>query len=201
MTFGVIARSAEGATKQSKLRLLRSLRSLAMTLLAFCSLSSVIYAADFNTEDAKRQYRAYLEQLKQLNQQYKQITGQIAQVVKEEGLPTWEKAPAEAEISKMVTAAYGDSRVHQTDKEIRVYLELPGLLRNTMKVALETPQTLRVTAQKRVAEDVANVDQKIDLPAAAIEKGAKAKYADGVLEITLPKDAPRTTTAGAIPIY
>lgn len=163
-------------------------------------LASPVWSADAATEDAKATYRAYLQQLKQLNQQYKQITGQIAEVVKEEGLPTWEASPAEKQISDMVSAAYVDPRVRQTDKEIRVYLELSGLLRNTIKVALENSQTLKVTAQKRVADDVSSVEQKVELPAAALEKGARARYTDGVLEVTLPKDLAKPTSSSTIPV-
>jgi HSP20 family molecular chaperone IbpA len=170
---------------------MKTLRVIAFAVMTLGIATVPGIAADAATEDAKQQYRAYLQQLKNLNQQYKQITGQIAEVVKEEGLPTWEASPAEGQISQMVNAAYGDSRVRQTDQELKVYLELPGLLRNTIKVNLENGQTLRVTAQKRVADEAVNVDQKVNLPVPALEKGSKAKYQDGILEITLPKGIPQ----------
>ena len=100
----------------------------------------------------------------------------------------------------MAAVAYSDSRIKQTDKEVHVFLELPGLLRSTIKVAMDDTQTLHVTGQKRVADEVAEVDQKVGLPVPALEKGAKAKYQDGILEVTLPKDTPKPAQTFAIPV-
>ena len=57
-------------------------------------------------DQARVDYRAYLEQLKALNQQYKEVTGELKTIVQEEGLPVWnENAGA---LFDILLKCYGD---------------------------------------------------------------------------------------------
>ena len=119
-----------------------------------------------NLAQAKTEYKAYLEQLKAMSAQYKQITGEVTKVLKEEGVPTWDEnsggikmmpyqdqpAPATAAQSAPMPAIgsqnYGASDVLLTDREVIVRMDLSGFSKDNIKVRIKEGKELIVTAQR-----------------------------------------------------
>lgn len=144
-------------------------------------------------EKARQDYRAYLEQLKTLNRQYKEITAETARIVKEEGLPQWD----EATDSLIVAPAAPPPSIQQTDKEMTVSVELPGLRRESIKVSVVDDLILKISAAHKSSSSL--VEKRVRLPAPAEGKDARAAYEDGVLTVTLLK-APTAKKEVLVPV-
>lgn len=140
-------------------------------------------------ERAKEDYRTYLKKLKGLSAQYKEITGEIKDVIREEGIPVWDDTTGEITISHDLdlTAPAGakDSKTRQTEKEMIVTTELPGLRRETIRVTIVDNKVLRILGQKKM--DGEKVERLIELPAIAKDQGPKTKYEDGILTVWIQK--------------
>ncbi len=90
--------------------------------------------------------------------------------------------------------------VKETDKEVRVTAELPGLEEKDVEVTL-TEGTLTIKGEKREEHDEEKGDvfrserrygmfeRSIALPSGIDANGAKASFKKGVLKVTLPKTA------------
>ena len=81
---------------------------LSFVSLTFFLTTATLAAAQSNDQNAaydqaRQDYRGYLQQLKVLNQQYKQITGEMSKIIKEEGVPSWDMGVAES--GKTIAAA------------------------------------------------------------------------------------------------
>ena len=174
------------------------------------SISSTAYAAnqvsdqDVSIERAKQDYRLFLQQLKQLNSQYKAVTNQMREVIKEEGVPAWdmgEGVPEPADVSTPGT--FADADIRETDKEIFVKMDLPGMQKDKITVKIEDFKILRVKGEResekvtekttqagytsRIERQHGAFERLIELPALADDKKTQAKYENGVLTITLKK--------------
>ncbi len=119
-----------------------------------------------NLAQAKSDYRAYLQQLKAMSAQYKEVTGEVKKVLKEEGVPTWDEneggikmmpyqdqpAPAATAQSAPMPAIgsqnYGASDVLLTDREVIVRMDLSGFSKDNIKVRIKKGNELIVTAQR-----------------------------------------------------
>ncbi len=147
---------------------------------------------------AKQDYRAYLAQLKQLNSQYKQITGQISQVLKEEGIPSWDSKTDSLTFDKPLslgtTGATSDAIIQQTDKEMHISVDMPGLKKNTIKAQILDMKVLKITASRVLQGETIPIEKIIQLPEPAQDKGTEAKYEDGVLNVKIPKAAKKEIT-------
>jgi len=88
--------------------------------------------------------------------------------------------------------------VQETDDEVYVRLEIPGM--DSQDFELEVADhTLRVSGQKRVENEESrgrvyaaesaygHFERLVPLPAEVSQEGAKARYRNGVLRVTLPK--------------
>ena len=175
--------------------------------LSLCSLAP-LYAAQDNDpamDQAKRDYRTFLEQLKELNKQYLQVSDQIREVVKDEGLPTWDTGPDVIGTDDKPASTLGGTDIKQTDKNIVVTMDLPGVDKKSIKVSLEEGKLLRVHAERNTEKEELNdskngqytrverqhgvFERVIELPAMANEKASPdARYDNGVLIISVPKD-------------
>ncbi len=153
------------------------------------------WAADDNSDPyagAKVDYRAYLQQLKALSAQYKQITGEMKEVIKEEGIPVFDENTGEITMQKNLdfSPAAGSGDVSETDKEMTATVEMPGLKKNSIRASIVEGRTLKVIGERK--SDGQAVQRLVQLPAIAKDKGHRAKYEDGVLTVTVPKAAPAT---------
>ena len=176
----------------------------------------VLADTNSNTNDpayqqAKQDYRAYLDQLKQLRAQYHQITSQVQKIVAEEGIPTWDQKSDQIVMTHQLPVAentmpstvFGDADIKETDKNMIVKMDLPGLSKDKIKIKLEDNQVLKVSGSRETeTEEQKNpqdarytqverhqgaFERAIKLPAPAKESGTQAKYENGVLTITIPK--------------
>ena len=113
------------------------------------------------------------------------------------GIPVWvpnpeARAPAPAPFRMDVT---------ENEKEYRVMAELPGVKKEDINITINGPE-VAVAAEMKYEKDVKNGDtvlrsersygkiQRAFSFAQEIDEAAvQAKYADGVLELTLPKKA------------
>ena len=150
------------------------------------------------TEQAKQDYKVFLEQLKALNGQYKEITNQIKEVVKEEGVPTIDDETGEMQIVKpdadwgdrkqnWAGPSFGEADIKETNKEMIVKIDLPGAKKEELKVRLENNRVLRVYGQSDSVRLHGRFQRRVELPALARESGIDARYENGVLTVRVPK--------------
>ena len=90
--------------------------------------------------------------------------------------------------------------VRETDDAVVVTMDLPGVDKQDVDIAI-TDDELRVAAERKTETEVTEKDyhkqertyrmfeRMVKLPVAVKIDEAKAKLADGVLEVTLPKEA------------
>lgn len=162
---------------------------------------------------AKSEYKLFLEELKKLNEQYKDVTAQIREVVQEEGLPTIDDKTGEMTIQKPGVLptpkkkdnqqVFGDVDVREMDDEILVKMDLPGVEKDELSISIENDRILKV-AGKRDEEDhtaktadaalyskyerlQGSFERRVELPALADEEGTSAEYDNGVLTIRVRK--------------
>ncbi len=149
-------------------------------------------------EQARVDYRAYLDQLKSLNQQYKEVTGELKNIIQEEGLPVWDEKTGGINLLKgSDVLGSGNANIKETDSEMTVILELPGLKKESIHITIQESKILKVTAQKKLPTEP--VELLIQLPAMALDRGQQASYEDGILTIHIPK-LPQSKTEVPVPI-
>jgi len=161
-------------------------------VLGFFSQGAVAWSAqsDSTTEDAaiqnaRQQYREYLKQLKVLNQQFNKVTGDMAKIIKEEGVPTWETGNLDLGLGS------GEADIKDLGNTLEVRMELPGLDKNSLLVTLSDDKMLRIRGKKKFDDKNPDVDRSVELPAVVEKQGMGASYEDGVLIVTLKKDLSR----------
>jgi len=89
--------------------------------------------------------------------------------------------------------------VKETDDSIIVSMDLPGVDKKDVEISV-TYDELRVSAKRQVETEIdekryhkrercySRFERTVKMPVAVKKVEAKAKFADGVLEITLPKE-------------
>ena len=135
---------------------------------------------------AKLDYRVYLEQLKALGQQYNQITGETKRIIKEEGVPVFDEKTGQIKISHDLNFS-DSSPVKETDTEMKLTLEIPGVKKDSIKVTIEDDTMLHVKGIRKVEDNEIVIDKSIQLPAKANDKNPRAKYEDGILTVIVKK--------------
>ena len=172
-------------------------------------------------EQAKADYRAYLQQLKALSGQYKQITGEMKKVIQEEGVPVWDDSGmggikmADVTIQEADEATFGDTDIQEMDRHLLVKVDLPGLKKNEIKVSILENRVLRISGTREdeninVSNTVAghyyrserrhgSFERQIKLPVEVLDTGTEAKYQDGVLTVKILK-ASNSSKEVAIPV-
>ncbi len=142
-----------------------------------------------NTDQARQDYRLYMEKLKELSQQYSQITSEVKKVIKEEGVPAWDEQTGTIKISHDVNFS-DNGPVRENEKEIKIILELPGLKKESIRIQVENERVLRIQAVKK-AVDPGSFEQPYEsiyeLASAVQDKNTSARYEDGILTVTLQK--------------
>jgi HSP20 family molecular chaperone IbpA len=148
---------------------------------------------NINSQAVKEDYRAFLQQLKQLNSQYKQITGEITKVMKEEGVPSWQTGDETKQLGELfppeptVLSPELGVTIKDSATEMAVSMDLPGIKKDTIKITIKDGNKLTVFAQKKDDTAVKTIEKTISLPALANPEGAKAAYEDGVLTLKIKK--------------
>ena len=165
-----------------------------LSTLFLISLPFPANAADWdtiNTEQAKQEYRLYLQKLKQLNNEYKQVTGQMAQVIKEEGLPTWDSGGLDQTLNEIFPADASVSpegvRFKETFDELVISIDIPGIKRDSLKISIKEGVNMSLSAQRKGDEKPKNVQLAVKLPSAVQDTGARASYEDGVVTVRFTK--------------
>ena len=157
----------------------------------------------YDKEQVKREYRAFLQQLKALNAQYKEITGEIGQVVKEEGVPTWDMgdmggiAEVKKDSKESTRDLGGGASLKETDRNMVLTVDLPGYKKDSIKLSFKDGKTLLIAAQRKLEAISRSFERSFDLPFPGNQKESTATYEDGVLTVTVPKVASQET---AIPV-
>ena len=178
-------------------------------------LTSCVFAATSSdssnpsVEQAKADYRAYLQQLKTLSGQYKQITGEMKKVIQEEGVPVWDDTGmggikiADVTVQEADEATFGDTDIQETDRHLLVKVDLPGLKKDEIRVSILENRVLRITG-RREDENIAtkntgtghyyraerrrgSFERQIKLPVEVLDSDTEAKYENGVLTVKLLK--------------
>ncbi len=165
-----------------------------------------------NYQQAKQDYRAYLAQLKALKAQYSQITSEVQKIVAEEGVPTWDDTTGQIKMTHSLDTnqttlatptVFGDADVKETDTDMTVKMDLPGVSKDQIKIKIEDNQVLKVSGSReldkeeqkttadsqysRIERQHGAFERAIKLPAPAKDSGIQAKYDNGVLTVTIPK--------------
>lgn len=99
--------------------------------------------------------------------------------------------------------------VSETDKEVKVTAELPGLDEKDIEINVNDDM-LTISGEKRSETDdkernyseryYGRFERRISLPAVVDDERAKASYKNGVLTVTLPKDVAARAKTKRIPI-
>lgn len=186
-----------------------------ITALIFLSASEAFSAA--NTKDqnasldqAKQDYRVFLNELKKLNEQYKEVTNEVRKVIKEEGVPVIDENTGDlrvthdlSDLGQKKNKTFGDVDIQEMDKEMVVKMDLPGVRKQDIQVSVEDKKMLKVTGtretQKEEEKDSQGLhyqkierqhgqfERLIELPALADDKGTDARYENGVLTVRIKK--------------
>ncbi|HXV19285.1 MAG TPA: Hsp20/alpha crystallin family protein, partial [Candidatus Omnitrophota bacterium] len=98
---------------------------------------------------------------------------------------------------------FGDVDIRETDKEMIVKVDLPGVKKEAITVKIEDAKVLRIYGRRdNEKEDIWNkgyvrtyqserhhgkFQRRIDLPALAKDTGIEAQYENGVLTVRIPK--------------
>jgi HSP20 family protein len=180
---------------------------LLFTLPAY-SAPSDAEAREAASEQARQEYRIFLEQLKELTHQYREVTKEVKKVIREEGIPTIDENTGELKMKRgddlsYVGTDFGDSDIRETDKEMIVKMDLPGLKKEEINVSVENGKLLRIRGERDHEKEEAKEDTRyhyyrserqhgrferlIELPVEAKDTGIGAKYEDGVLTVKIPK--------------
>lgn len=161
-------------------------------------------------DQAKQDYRVFLEQLKALNSQYKQVTGEMKSVLQEEGVPTFDEDTGDLTIQKPNFAktaskpqVFGDVDIQETDREIIVKADLPGLRKEAIKVSIQDNKLLHIEGEREEEKEIrgennsshyyrferqqGSFERLIELPALVKDSGTEARYENGVLTVKIPK--------------
>lgn len=158
-------------------------------------------------EQAKRDYRVYLDQLRTLNQQYKDVTRQVAQIIKEEGLPTWDAGDQKIDLGNSSTeieaGAFGVVDIEETSDHLMLKMDLPGVQKDKIQLNIRDNKFLDVKAEReerKVQSGEQNggtfyrserqhgvFERSIELPVFVNDTGTKAKYENGVLHVAMKK--------------
>ena len=146
-----------------------------------------------NSEELKQDYRAFLQQLKQLNSQYKQVTGEITKVMKEEGVPTWDAGNEAKELDKLfpqeptVLSPELGVTIKESANEMIISMDLPGIKKDTIKLTMKDNKKLTVFAHKKDDTVIKTIEKTVELPSFGEPKGTRATYEDGVLTLKIQK--------------
>ena len=171
------------------------MKRIYLVVLLLVSLSATAYCqtqqTTYDKEQMKQDYRTFLQQLKSLNAQYKEITGEMGQVMKEEGVPTWdmgESATAVADPAKEASQDLGrGAYLKETQKDMILTVDLPGYKKDSIKLNYKDSKTLQITAQRKLDSLTRSFERAFDLPSAGDQKNSVATYEDGVLTVKIPK--------------
>lgn len=161
-------------------------------------------------DQAKQDYHVFLEQLKALNQQYKQVTGEMKKVLDEEGVPSINPDTGELTIQKPsysnssgAPGTFADVDVRETDTDIVVKADLPGMKKEAIKVSVQDNKFLHIEGERNEETNFAKTsggsqyvrserqhgafERVVELPAFAKDSGTEAHYENGVLTVKIPK--------------
>ncbi len=166
------------------------LLSLLLTLIVNPLYAATQQQGTYDKEQIKQDYRAFLQQLKTLNAQYKEITGEMGKVMKEEGIPSWdmgEGAKVADKIKENTQDLGGGAFMKETEKEMALTLDLPGYKKDSIKLHYKDGKTLVINAERKLDSLTRSFERSFDLPAMGDQKNSVAAYEDGVLTVKIPK--------------
>ena len=165
---------------------------IALTFLVFAANAHAqTEQTTYNKEQLKQDYRTFLQQLKSLNAQYKEITGEMGKVMKEEGVPTWDmgnegKTASESKTENTEDLG-GGAYLKDSQRDMTLTIDLPGYKKDSIKLSYKDSKTLQVNAQRKLDSLTRSFERAFDLPASADQKNSVATYEDGVLNVKIPK--------------
>ncbi len=157
-------------------------------------------------DQARDDYRIFLQQLKELNRQYKEVSGEMSKIVREEGTPTWDMGDASigSTLGAETLTNFGDTDIQETDKEIVVKMDLPGVQKDKIRVSVRENKILKIEGEREERKEEKKEGQdyryykserqhgefvrEVVLPSLVQEKGTDAQYKDGVLTVRILKE-------------
>ncbi len=159
---------------------------------------TLAHAADdtttYNKEQLKQDYRAFLQQFKALNAQYKDVTGEISKVMKEEGVPQFDLGDKSTTVSSDKNIAISNYKevgegayIKENDREIELMVDLPGYKRDSIKINLQDGNKLLISAKRQIETYTRSYERTFELPVPADDRGTRASFVDGVLTVKIPK--------------
>ncbi len=145
-------------------------------------------------EKAREDYRIYLQKLKELSSQFKEVTGEIKKVAKEEGIPVWDESTGDIQIKKgdslfesTTPLKEKDVNIQENEKEIFVKADLPGVRKESIKVSIENNKVLRIRGEQDSASGHGPLDRSVQLPSLVQDTHTDARYENGVLTVKVLK--------------
>ena len=167
-----------------------------LTLVCFYSMPVFAESNDPATQQAREDYRTYLQALKEINRQYKEVTNQMKEVIREEGIPVWNETTGEIDFQRGLVGDDPQNGIKESATEMIVTIDLPGIKKQDVQVKIEDGRFLKVEAKR----DSVPVIKLIQLPAPADAKAKpRASLENGVLTVRIIK-APQNKTQVVIPV-
>lgn len=165
----------------------RFLASLEMTVFIACFLVNSVFAAEADDSARARQaYESYLQELKKLNKQYKEITTEIQKTLKDQDVPVWDEKNDSLAFKKYGEEKEEGVRIKETDREMIVSIDMPGLKRESLQVTLVGEKEIKISGQRK-DESGEKIERSIKLSTPAYDRGTYARYEDGVLMVWVTK--------------
>ena len=120
--------------------------------------------------------------------------------------------PAVGMSDRLLPASRGEFRVDVREHEdtVIVVADLPGIEKESVGIQLINPRALEISCERKDEKEQTlggfymrerisgSMSRIVSLPGGVTEKGAKASFKNGVLEVTLKKIAPEKSTRIAI---
>lgn len=167
---------------------MKRLLILSLSLIIFSS--TAVFAQDQYDENTAREMTALRKKLGQMKREMDLLMRDIMST-----------PPV---ITEPAAAAFGSDiyvDVFQTDKNVIVKADLPGMEKDKIDISLENDRLLKISGSREMtkSEKTPNVIKQerfsgkfskvIELPCEVTPTGVSATYKEGVLEVTIPKKA------------
>ena len=162
-----------------------------MVAILFCLLTaSMLYAEDRPTEEDYKNLDELRAKLVRMRREMDRFMKDIVGTYPETGKPFMEEFGQDVKVD-----------VTQTDKDVVVKADLPGMDKDKIDITLENNKILKIAGTREVLKSQTapgivkqermqgKFERTLELPTECMSEGIKASYKNGVLEIVIPKKA------------
>ncbi len=165
-------------------------------------------------EELKRTMTQTAQQVGQVTKDFKQFYSELQQAVKESGIvEEVNKMNLNGTAANSASAAaggFGATDIRVAENDMTVTVDLPGVDKKNLSVALAEASSLRIRVDRKAVDDPSeyrqaeryrgNFDKTVQLPYKAVGKKFSAQLKNGVLTVVIPKAKTAAADEVVIPI-